>query len=766
LEDSGLLPPYVDHLRRLTGAGYRCVVYVAKTQNWSGVLSEVVSTYLSIRGKDRRFLLAVRDPGDDSAQTIRGVLESHGVPYSVVNYEDCEKALGSTWDSLVMDISYQFRPNDLGILVEVVRGGGVVIVVGPPIEGLEYWVTDFHKKSVVPPFGIGELRRRFEKRMLEMSIGRRGLIYLADRVELPQIPGDVDLMKPVPRRPYPEVTGQRFRKELYEMCATWEQAELLRAFEDLVARKRWAFVLKANRGRGKSAAIGILAAALMSDRRLRKRFRRILVTAPHPDNARTLFEFAVKGLERLGIRFFVTERNGSIVEVRCGPSSLYYVSPYIAVNRHANLVIVDEAASVPVPILIGLAKRARRAIYSSTVHGYEGAGRGFVVRFLSRLRREFRESLVEFEMSEPIRYPPGDPVEEWLYDVLLLNAEPPEISDDQIGPENCSYVKLERDVLFSRGGESVLRQLVGLLVLTHYRNRPNDIALLGNAPHHFVRALMLPDGRVVNAMHLCYEGFLDDELIAAIETMEKGHMIPAVVTRYYPPLRGFGRLKGIRVVRIATHPALWGRGLGSYAVQRLVEEAREMGMDWVGSGFGATPQLLRFWLRNGFLPIAIGPYRNRVSGEFSVLVVRPLTEEATTFVTELSREFRLRLVTGLSDPYFDLDLETAWLLLRNGLGRRERAELRGFQRERLENYLRGYLNYEGAADGVRALAEAHFLTASDQRLELSELEEKLLLAKTLQGRRWDQVSALLRVKARELMELMRDVTGRLYGHYA
>ncbi|MCD6313055.1 MAG: tRNA(Met) cytidine acetyltransferase, partial [Thaumarchaeota archaeon] len=335
----------------------------------------------------------------------------------------------------------------------------------------------------------------------------------------------------------------------------------------------------------------------------------------------------------------------------------------------------------------------------------------------------------------------------------------------RLRPEDCEYVALDRDKLFA-SEEDILKQLIGLYVLTHYRNRPNDVALLANAPHHMIRTLISPSNKVLAALHLCFEGDLTDELLEEIETLPKGHMIPSVISRYYPHLKSFGRLKGLRVVRIAVHPALWRRGFGSYILRKLFEEASRRKFDWIGTGFGASPPLLRFWFKNGFHPLAIGPLRNKVSGEFSVIMVKPLSPKAERFTEEISREFRLRLINGLSDSYFNIDLETAWLLLSQTYGSyKARPYFRGSQRMRLSSYLREYVNYEGASDSIKCLIEAHFLTTADKRLKLDEKAEKLLIAKTLQGRQWDQVAKLLKDKPENLIGLMRETVVKLADHY-
>ncbi|RLG04306.1 MAG: hypothetical protein DRN54_01310 [Thaumarchaeota archaeon] len=757
-----LIPEIRDRLEKASQSGYRLLIYLTRSCLGLGIIEEILKQLTEIK-RDSSILFAYREREDDTAELISKELKEIDARVSELRFDDAEEVLGTSWDGLVMDINHQMRPNDLGMLVELVRGGGPIIMIGPSTKDLDAWITDFHLKCVTPPFERERLTKRFEKRMFSKTLGRAGVLYIDPDGEM--ILGEVPPSPPP--RDVTEPFGSIFPREIYQLCLTDDQVRVLKAAERLLSKRKWALIVKANRGRGKSAALGLLAACLISVKKIRRRFRDVLVTSPEPENARMIFEFACRGLDRIGMPYDIIERKGAPIELESKFARMFYRKPLPALNAKANIALVDEAAGIPVPILLGFKKRFWRAVYSSTIHGYEGAGRGFMIRFLGRLRKDFRQGLEEVEMTEPIRYSAGDPIESWLYDILLLDSEPAVLDEGELRlrPEDCEYVELDRDELFT-SEEEILRQLIGLYVLTHYRNRPNDVALLANAPHHMIRALVSPSNKVLAALHLCLEGDLTDELLEEIETLPKGHMIPSVISRYYPHLKSFGRLKGLRVVRIAVHPALWRRGFGSYALRKLSEEFSRKKFDWIGTGFGASPALLKFWFRNEFYPLAIGPLRNKVSGEFSVIMVKPLSLTADRLTEEISREFRLRLIGGLLDPYFDMDLETAWLLLSKTYGSyKARPYFRGSQRMRLNSYLREYVNYEGASDSIRCLVEAHFLTTKDKRLELDEKAEKLLIAKTLQGRRWDQVARLLKDKPEDLISLMRETVMRLADRY-
>lgn len=97
-------------------------------------------------------------------------------------------------------------------------------------------------------------------------------------------------------------------------------------------------------------------------------------------------------------------------------------------------------------------------------------------------------SLLETELDEPIRYGKGDPVERWLNDLLCLDAT--QKNDDLIfgfpHPSQCELYHVNRDTLFSyhSSSETFLNKLMSIFVASHYKNTPNDLQMLSDAPAH------------------------------------------------------------------------------------------------------------------------------------------------------------------------------------------------------------------------------------------------------------------------------------------
>lgn len=89
----------------------------------------------------------------------------------------------------------------------------------------------------------------------------------------------------------------------------------------------------------------------------------------------------------------------------------------------AELVVIDEAAAIPLPIVKKL-MGPYLVFLSSTITGYEGTGRSLSLKLIKQLREKSNESLsqpgakgrklIETKLEEPIRYKDGDQVEKFV----------------------------------------------------------------------------------------------------------------------------------------------------------------------------------------------------------------------------------------------------------------------------------------------------------------------------------------------------------------
>ena len=727
--------------------------------------------------------------------------------FKVIEFKDTLKVLGMTFDTMILDFHRTLVPGDLGRLAGLVRGGGLIFMLIPPLDEFENMVTKFHRHIMLtPPYDETDIRHNFLRWLVQKLFEHDGIaIATADGKILKKPPASK--IRKRRRRALPKLPeSPKFKKVFYELCLTQDQVEALKALEELEKGTKKVLVLTANRGRGKSSVIGLGLAALVEASSRRNKALKAMLTSPELENVTEVFRFAKIGLERIGRRVVTKEHEGFTFELRSGSSLIEWWSPIDAARKaeRYDVVVVDEAAAIPIPLLFRILRQAPRVIFSSTIHGYEGAGRGFSVRFLRKLK-ESKEDVIEYEMTEPIRYSEDDPIEEWVFKTLLLDAEPFSFGKlEEVPLDACEYVETRVEDLFEH--EDVLREYFGILVLAHYKNNPNDFAILCDAPNQEMRMLTL-NRHVICSVQLAAEGGLLDEDVEAMYYgyAPPGNLIPDIFIKHYRR-RDLSKLRGWRIVRIATHPEIMRKGIGTKMLAEIEKEARRKNLDWLGSSFGATSELLRFWARSGFFPIHISPARNEVSGEYSVVVVKPLSDVARSAFHEIAALFFERFLKLLREPLNDLEIGLSYLIIRilrnilsgkpalagiaaaveaaapsggedveSNEGETERGggalseewreawlrkliSIDDLNWRRAIIYAYGPMKYEAVADCIPDFVRLYFL-----RLEkkLSNFQERLLILKVLQGRSWEEVADVVRRSITTCANELREAVGTI-----
>ncbi|MEZ4431690.1 MAG: GNAT family N-acetyltransferase [bacterium] len=443
-------------------------------------------------------------------------------------------------------------------------------------------------------------------------------------------------------------------------------------------RRRRPVVLVADRGRGKSAALGIAIGRLLRDAP-----RAIAVVAPRRAAVEPVFAHAAA---TLGIPW----TGGNRLAVAGG--GLRFVGPAELAEgargpgerprgiADAALVVVDEAAGLPVELLTRLLRAHPRIVFATTIHGYEGTGQGFAVRFCGVLDRE-APGWRTVRLGAPVRWAAGDPVEAAVFRALLLDAAP--VDDGAAAGASGATVTVER---WDRDGDTAtLRPVFGLLVLAHHRTSPADLERLLDAPNVSVWVARQA-GAVVATAVIAGEGGFDGATAAAIHAGRRrppGHLLPETLAMHLG-VAAAPTLRAARVVRIAVHPAAQGRGIGRALLAGARGGLAAAGVDWMGAAFGCTARLLAFWRGAGFEPVRVGVQRGASSGLHAAVVASPLSAAGAEVVAAARRRYGRWLPAALGEALAGLDPALAVALLRGaavrpaGLDADEAAELARF----------------------------------------------------------------------------------------
>ncbi len=662
---------------------------------------------------------------------------------TVLAPQKATQVLGQELDAVVFDIHSGCHVDALGAVAGAIRGGGVLILLTPPLDSLWQFDDPEHERITVAPYQRKDVSGRFLQRLARTIKHSPGVVLVSPGEDADDGCNIVGLDYQSPIHEAPALTREG-------PCLTQDQSDAVAAVVKVVTgHRRRPVVLVSDRGRGKSAALGIAAAQLILDGK-----QHIIVTAPQLASVAGLFDHAQSLLP------------GAIISrgsIHAGSGVIEFVAPddLVAQPRDACLVMVDEAAAIPVPMLEKLLEQYARIAFATTVHGYEGTGQGFAVRFnkvLSRKSPEWRRLLLE----TPIRWATNDPVEAFIFNALLLNASA--VAEDKVSAatlEACEIEHFDRDTLAA--SESLLGELFGLLVLAHYRTRPFDLRVLLDGPNIDLY-LMRYQGHVVGAALVAIEGGFDETMAAAIyenRRRPQGNLIPQTLSAHLGLEQAAG-LRYARVMRVAIHPALQGRGLGSALLQSI---ATQLGpsVDCLGSSFGATADLLRFWGKAGFVPVRLGLTRDHTSGTHSVVMLLPLTPAGESLLLSARERFLNTLPHLLAEPLAELDAGLiAALSVRSSL---ELVRMDAQDWADLVAFGFGERGYEMSSPALWRLVVS---ALSDPALAemLSDMKRNALIVKVLQRRSWLDTAAVLGLSGRAaVLDLLRNAVRILIAFY-
>ena len=357
-----------------------------------------------------------------------------------------------------------------------------------------------------------------------------------------------------------------------------EQQQLL---QQLLTMPPGVAAVTAARGRGKSALAGQLISRIAG---------RAIVTAPAKASTDVLAQFA-------GEKFrFIA------------PDAL------LASDEQADWLVVDEAAAIPAPLLHQLVSRFPRTLLTTTVQGYEGTGRGFLLKFCARFPHLHR-----FELQQPIRWAQGCPLEKMVSEALVFDDE-----NFTHTPQGNIVISAFEQTLWQSDPETPLK-VYQLLSGAHYRTSPLDLRRMMDAPgQHFLQAA--GENEIAGALWLVDEGGLSQQLSQAVWAgfrRPRGNLVAQSLAAHgNNPLAA--TLRGRRVSRIAVHPARQREGTGRQLIAGALQYTQDL--DYLSVSFGYTGELWRFWQRCGFVLVRMGNHREASSGCYTAMALLPMSD--------------------------------------------------------------------------------------------------------------------------------------------
>ena len=527
--------------------------------------------------------------------------------------------LGEEYDLVVFDIRESIDVDALGVVSGVLCGGGFILLVLPEKQ---QWVqaSSQYTNHVKTMLNNKTAVFYFENEVLDKSV-QLGPASVVQNTE------SLDAGKLV--APF---------KTLDQQMAVDEISR------ELSKQKKCCVVLTSGRGRGKSSSLGFLSAKLISasqSKEDKSDSLKILVTAPRRTVADPLFKHLQQQCPQGELKKSVfTYKNSEIRFI--APDALLESLP------EAKILFVDEAAAIPISMLEKLLGHYSGIIFSTTTHGYEGTGRGFLLKFYKMLS-EKRPEWKERNLHQPIRWAREDPLEKWIEEVLFLNVRLSEkiVVPDQVS--QCEVKLLETSELIKNKDKR--NSIFSLLVFAHYRTSPSDFKYILESDDVRIYSLEYKDN-VLAVLLINQEGGFDQDLSRAIyrgERRPRGHLLAQTLS-FHAGYEQAAMFKYARIMRIAVHPDIQFHGFGSYLLNEVVNKEKNLGMDVIGSSFSATKELLGFWSKADMKLLRIGFSRDHVSASNSAVVAMSLSKHSAGMVVSLEQKFTRNMDIWLQGP--------------------------------------------------------------------------------------------------------------------
>jgi tRNA(Met) cytidine acetyltransferase len=622
---------------------------------------------------------------------------------------NAKRYLGQNKNTIVFNCYCGFHPDAFGALTGTITGGGVLVLLSPSIP---LWATfqdpDYQRITA------------HNTKVNSNNFIQRVIAKLTKNVNLWQI-DQGSIVKSFPIIDAPAFTLNT------DFTLTTDQKTAFDAIKKVAyGRTKRPLVITSDRGRGKSTVMGLAAADLLAES-----FSNIAICAPRISAVNAVFDHAMNGLPNFSL-------NGNTLSN--GDKKLFFIPPVelLLHKPNAEIVLVDEAAAIPANVLTKILLHYPRVVFATTVHGYEGNGRGFAIRFTQTLN-ELHPQWRRVFLQQAVRWAEDDFLEALVADLLLLNAS--ESLTDQ--PFNRERLQLR----FVSGGdlvanEKVLTELFGLLVQAHYRTSPDDLRLMLDGPNIKI-ILAVFNNAVVGAVLVSTEGDIERSLHQPIEQCSRrvaGHLAPQMLAAQ----AGLQNILGLccwRIMRIAVHPDLRRHAIGSLLLEAVFEKAKQAQQDYIATSFAATTEVFDFWQASGFSLQHIGWRRDSVSGAHTALMTKSISAAADSICRQQTKKLTLQLSIFLCESLSDLEADLVVKLIRNissanrPLSEDDRRDIILFV-----NYQRSYETCIAALTNTALLLIA---ILDDQRLC------ELVVYKVLQHKSWQQAASIFGYKGRD-----------------
>ncbi len=653
---------------------------------------------------------------------------------------EIENHLGSEYSALIFNCFNGFNPDLFCALTGLIKSPGIIILITPDIQQWSVFADPEYSKLCSHPHTPENVKGRFVTYLVEKLTEKSKSRFFSIIGQNDQSESNFNSIKTDIYSLFIENTLASNKK----IKPSLEQKTIATAIENLATAKAdGIIIIYGHRGRGKSTTIGkaLCNLALLSQISQLQ----VSVVSQNKKNVGPIYKQLSELNHNYSFNFFPPDE-------------------FLRNNITAGILVIDEAATIPLAVLKKLIISTGKIVISSTTDGYEGTGMGLSTKFQSFLSRS-RRSIKQFELITPYRWANNDPVESFIFETFLMHSAA-QNNDTKLlslvpNLNNISIQKVDRDLL-SKNTKKVF-QLFQLLSQAHYRTTPSDLRYILDAPSVELWTAD-HDGEISAVLMLSNEGAINSTYEGDIWLGRRrlsGHLIPQTLSTHSGFKKAI-RFAYKRIVRIAVIQKHQRHGIASKLLDRVyhstLKENQEL--DFLGVSYGFESGLYQFWQTMGFNAVRIGHRENARSGLKSMIMLKPISKKAKIFSAKLENHFKQDYLfkSKRSRP---AATSTNLSLNTDDIERSVKSD----DQDKLDVYSFAYGNRQ-LSNCQRAL-HAFAIRCLNTDLTRSRINQKqisLITFKVLQDMDWEQCGTLLGLNGKQqILKQLRSVYALLYS---
>lgn len=641
--------------------------------------------------------------------------------------------LGQEIAGAIIDVKHGLSADTLGITAGMIQAGGLLILLIPDSTKWQTLANPENSRFLNTPYTIADAKNNFTQHLMQ-TWQQSNIVWLEEHKPQETLEPSQCINPVIP-------------------LPTDDQKAALKAIHTVAfGHRKRPLVITADRGRGKSSILGIAAVENLIAGK-----SHIAITASRLDQVKSAFQHATKSLEILinnhldagqelpEITILENKRGRITFSFQGQTKVLDFLAPdHLILNpTDADLLLVDEAAHLPTPVLTEILLRHHRLVFATTLHGYEGSGHGFELRFKKKLNQQTPD-WKNLNLQQPIRWAENDPLESAINQALLLDANTTELNEidlNNIVANELNFEQIDSKQLIAN--PALLKTLFGLLVQAHYQTSPNDLQQLLNAPN--IKIIIARPNlqesmpNVILGAVLCIE----EGKISPSAGRAHGHLVPQLLTKHYAK-DDFLMLSTLRIMRIAVHPKCQRAGIGKQLINQVEQIGKQSRVDYICSSFGSSEELLPFWFEQNFWPLHVGVKRDKASGSHNIVVAKPVTAMARQALSLIQTRFQEQFPHLLLESLPYLPALQIWPIIQTF-----RFKQRNFGYEKaLKNYQNGSRPYESVSNKLWEWS----LQSTAKIKQGSISEQAIWCDKILKKLSWQEVAHLHHLAGRKGVE--------------